>query len=96
MSQKFIRVLVVASVFALHAFSASAQTIHRPIQDFIGPSMASGNFGWYDSSLPLADQTYVEFDLFGRSNALWSVNPGTTLDGTVKCRIVQARSHPAV
>jgi hypothetical protein len=66
-------------ILALSPATAEAQATQRPIQDFVTPNLTGGDWSWYEP----ATNKYMYIDYFGRNNAAYNLNLGTTVDGTV-------------
>ena len=69
----------IAVLFLASAGITSARTIQRPIHDFIAPNLVGGLWLWNEPG----DPAYVYVDYFGRFNAEYVLNLGTTIDGMI-------------
>jgi hypothetical protein len=71
----------VTLAFTFGAAAPSADTTKRPIQDWITPNLSGGSIFWFDGDQPQTGD--ILFDYFGSNNAAFSLNLGTSIDGTV-------------
>ena len=63
------------------AAAPRADTTQRPIQDWITPNLSAGSIYWYDGDHPQTGAIFIDY--FGSNNAAYSLNLGTSIDGTV-------------
>ena len=69
----------IALLLLVSASAASAQTVQRPLYDFVEPNLSGNYWLWNEPGEP----AYVYLDYFGRFNAENNLNLGTTIDGMI-------------